>query len=358
MSGLARNRILLGDVRERLADVADGSIDCVITSPPYFQMRQYGHPAQLGLEPTIDAWVANLREMLRDLGRVLKPSGSVWLNLGDSYSRHTRSGAPAKSLLLGPERLSLKLLEDGWIVRNKVVWAKTNPLPSPVRDRLSGTWEVLYFLTRSGRYFFDLDAVRVPHRSTRPPKRQRQPGRVYPAPGAGAPSWGAAGGTGNRSLGEMNDRGEVGHPLGKNPGDVWPIGTASFRGPHFATFPRKLIEPPLLATCPEKACVGCGQPWRREPLRRLGRLAVRGELRQSCACESGWMPGLVLDPFLGVGTVALAAIKHRRDWLGIELNRDYATLAEQRIEAARVDGQDETSELSKRRPREPDGTQT
>jgi len=329
-----RNRILVGDVRERLADISAASVDCVITSPPYYQLRDYGNAAQLGLEATVDEWAEGLRGVLDKVGRVLKPTGVVWVNLGDSYSRHAKYGASNKSLLLGPERFSLKLIDDGWIVRNKVVWAKSNPLPSSVRDRLSSTWEVIYMLTREGTYFFDLDAVRIFHGSKRAPRREaRRVGHAYPALGAGAPSWGDTQ-SGNRALAEMNDRGEVGHPLGKNPGDVWEIGTASFRGAHFATFPVKLVDRPLLATCPEKVCAGCGRPWQREPMRRLGQLAVRGELRKSCACDRGWNPGLVLDPFIGTGTVALAAIAHQRDWLGIELNPDYATIAEQRIAAA------------------------
>ncbi len=331
-----RNVILIGDVRERLAAVPAASIDCVITSPPYYQLRNYGSEAQIGLEPTVDAWARTLRVVLREIGRVLKPTGVVWINLGDTHSRHVKHGAPSKSLLLGPERFALMAIEDGWVMRSKVVWAKTNPMPSSVRDRLSSTWEVVYMLTRQGRYFFDLDAIRIPHRSTRPPRPQPRLAEtiVYPAPGAGAPAWVTSG---NRALAEMNDRGEIGHPLGKNPGDVWQTGTASFRGAHFATFPAKLIERPLLSTCPERVCAGCGQPWEREPMRWLGQLAVHGEMSKRCDCDRGWKPGLVLDPFLGSGTVALAAIGHERDWLGVELNPDYAAIAERRIaEAANV----------------------
>lgn len=329
-----RNQILVGDVRERLPSIPAASVDCVITSPPYYQLRDYGDDAQLGLEATVDDWAEGLRRVLAEVGRVLKPTGTVWVNLGDSFSRHAKLGAPSKSLLLGPERFSLKLLDDGWIVRNKVVWAKSNPLPSSVRDRLSSTWEVVYMLTREGHYFFDLDVIRIPHRSTRAPRQEpRRAAHVYPAPGNGAPSWGDAQ-SGNRTLAEMNDRGEVGHPLGKNPGDVWETGTASFRGAHFATFPMKRIERPLLATCPERVCASCGRPWERGAMRRLGQLAVRGELCKSCGCDRGWKPGLVLDPFLGSGTVALAAIAHDRDWLGIELNPAYAAIAEQRVARA------------------------
>ena len=165
MSG-ARNRILIGDIRERLADVPAKSIDCVITSPPYFQLRDYGVKGQIGLEPSVEGWVDELRLALNGLKRVLKPTGSIWVNLGDTYSRHAKYGAPPKGLLLAPERFLLAMADDGWIVRNKVIWAKTNPMPHAVSDRLNNAYDVVYFLVRSTRYFFDLDAIRVPHRST------------------------------------------------------------------------------------------------------------------------------------------------------------------------------------------------
>jgi DNA modification methylase len=335
VNGPERNQILIGDVRDRLRQIPDGAIDCVITSPPYYQLRNYGSHEQIGLEGTVEEWAEVLRGVLADIGRVLKPSGSVWLNLGDSYSGHLGLGAPPKSLLLGPERVALALLDDGWLIRNKVVWAKRNPMPSSVRDRLSPTWEVLYLLTRSPRYFFDLDAIRVPHTS-------RQTGRpgvatpVYPPPGHGAPHWASEGKGGNKGLAALRDRGVVGHPLGKNPGDVWRLATASFRGQHFATFPRELVERPLLATCPERVCAGCGSPWESSK-RQLGGLAVRGQLVKRCPCDRGWRPGLVLDPFLGSGTVALVADAHRRDWLGIELNPVFAQLAKDRVKAARIE---------------------
>src|SRR5579862_2811295 len=148
MSDLVRNRILLGDVRERLADLPSSAIDCAITSPPYFQLRDYGVGGQLGLEPDVEGWVDEMRLALNGLVRVLKPTGSLWLNLGDTYSRHAAYGAPPKSLMLAPERLLLALLEDRWVVRNKVIWAKTNPMPHGVSDRLSNSYDFVYFLTR------------------------------------------------------------------------------------------------------------------------------------------------------------------------------------------------------------------
>jgi len=342
MKDLPRNTILLGDVLERLRGLPSATIDCVITSPPYFQLRDYGVTGQLGLEAHVDEWVTNQRAVFRGVARVLKPSGSLWLNLGDSYSRHHKYGAPPKGQLLAPERLVLALTADGWLVRNKVIWAKPNPMPASVGDRLNTTYEVVYFLVRSPRYFFDLDAVREPHRS----QGSRRGGSVV----ATRPAWaGPLAGT-QSGLQRSRPDGLPGHWLGKNPGDVWTIPTAGYRGAHFATFPPALVDKPLRATCPEAICMACGQPWRRQVrLRQLGekiadsrdrfvrRYPKRWEtLRQvgelaPCGCGAPTRPGLVLDPFFGSGTVGVVAQRHLRDWLGIELNPDYAALAWQRL---------------------------
>lgn len=339
MSALAlpRNTVLVGDARERLSELSDHCVDTVITSPPYVQLRDYQVKGQIGLEDSADAWVEQLRIVTREVARVLKPTGSMWLNLGDSYSRHIRTGSPPKSLLLAPERLALALIEDGWIIRNKVVWAKPNAMPASVHDRLACSWEVVYFLVRSRSYYFDLDAIRVPHRSasrsTRALRASR-PHAVYP-PSTVAPSWSGPLAGNNSGLAKLKARGLAGHPLGANPRDVWQLATANFHGDHFATFPARLVERPLLATCPERVCRRCGLPWLRDPVRTLGQLAVRGELRPGCHCRQGWRPGVVLDPFFGAGTVGLVAEANRRDWLGVELNPHFADLARRRIETER-----------------------
>jgi DNA modification methylase len=311
MRELPRNTILVGDAALRLRELPDASIDCAITSPPYFQLRNYQATDQIGLESHVDEWVAALRRVFGEVARVLKPTGVQWLNLGDSFSRHHRYGAPSKSLLLAPERLLLALAADGWIVRNKVIWAKTNPLPSAVTDRLALTYEVVYFLTRSPRYFFDLNAIREPFR-TSDAQRARPPLNL-------SPSW-----TGTLdatlALRRKPVAGRPGHPLGKNPGDVWQIATRGYKGAHFATFPEALVRRPLLATCPQAVCDACGQPWQR----RDGHL-------EACACGAPTQPGVVLDPFFGSGTVGVAAKKHGRDWIGIELNPAYVRLAEARL---------------------------
>ncbi len=327
---LPRNVVLVGDVRQRLAEMPAASVDCVMTSPPYFQLRNYGSPEQIGLEANVEAWADELRLVMRDIARVLKPGGSVWLNVGDSYSRHTRYGTPSKSLLLGPERLLVALSDDGWIVRNRVAWVKRNTMPTSVEDRLACTWETVYLLVRSRRYFFDLDAIRVPHRSApRAPYRTVPEG--YPPKGVMPDGWGGPLAGSNTGLASLKARGLVGHPLGKNPGDVWTTAVSNFRGEHFATFPTSLVTRPLLASCPERVCRTCGQPWQRPPSRNR-----RRALQPTCTCKRAWRAGLVLDPFFGAGTVGLVAEQYGRDWLGIELNPAFAAIAKRRITAART----------------------
>lgn len=321
------NRILVGDARERLSGLPEGLVDCVVTSPPYFRLRNYQHAGQLGLEAHVDQWVEELRRVMQELHRVLVPSGSVWLNLGDCYGTG-REGAAAKSLLLGPERLAFALLADGWIVRNKIVWAKRNPMPNPARDRFSCTWEVIYLLVRERCYFFDLDAIRLPHTTRSPDPKTSSSAWSVPE------EWRVTT-SAHTGLGALKASGRVGHPLGKNPGDVWRLSTASYRGAHHAVFPLALVERPIRAGCPERRCQHCRLPWTRQTIRKLGHLAVRGELRPSCRCHAAWEPGLVLDPFIGSGTTALAAERLGRSWLGIELNPAFADLAKERIVAAR-----------------------
>ncbi len=326
---LPRGEVLVGDARAELQQLPDASVDMVLTSPPYFRLRDYAVTGQLGLEPTVDDWVAGLRDVAREVARVLVPTGSFWLNVGDTYSTGERDGAARKSLLLGPERLSLALLEDGWRLRNKIVWQKANTMPSSVTDRLTCSWEALYVFVRADRYFFDLDAIRAPHTS-KPPKRQRpRLIRTKRAQWLGPNTDDATG------LARMKASGRVGHPLGKNPGDVWRIPASNYRGSHHATFPVALAELAIRAGCPERRCTVCRAPYRRPVHRQIvqgiGETAVRGALTPQCDCDANTEPGIVLDPFFGAGTTALGAIENRRDWLGIELSPHFAREARDRI---------------------------
>lgn len=326
MSG-PRNQILTGDAVTRLRQLGEGSIDCIVTSPPYFRLRNYGHDDQIGLEGHIDSWVENLRTVLKEAKRVLVPTGTVWLNLGDSYSTHAREGSARKSLLMAPERLTLALSQDGWIIRNKVIWAKTNTIPTSVTDRLATKHEVIYLLARSVKYYFDLDSVREPH--TSPPPKPRSVTKS-----TRRPDWLGPNSDGDQGLTALHAAGLRGHPLGKNPGDVWHLPVSGYRGAHFATFPATLAKRMVLAGTPEARCTSCRTAYER-PLRRLGAVATRLALQPMCRCDAPAEPGLALDPFLGSGTTAIAAEGLGRDWLGIEINSDYVTLAEERIQGER-----------------------
>ncbi len=324
MTELPRNQIMVGDARQVLAGLPAESVDCVVFSPPYFLLRNYsGGSAELGTEDHVDEYVDRLAQVMDEIARVLKPTGSAWVNLADTYSRGRRYGAPAKSLLLAPQRFAVKVAGSGWIVRNVVVWAKPNAMPSSVTDRLAASWEHVFLLTRQRDAYFDLDAIREPHRST-PARARRMPRGKYTGPRQWA---GPLASGDNGGLGKAKLAGQAGHPLGRNPRDVWSIPTGGYRGAHWATYPTRLIERPIAATCPERTCITCGQPWVRE--RRRDRI---GDLQPACACNSDWQPGVVLDPFMGAGTTAIVARRLDRDWLGIELNPGFADTATDRLE--------------------------
>lgn len=332
---LPRGEVLIGDALTMLRTLPSASVDMVLTSPPYFRLRDYGREGQIGLEPHVGDWVRQLLPVMQELRRVLRPTGSLWLNLGDTYATHPREGAARKSLLLGPERLALAMVADGWVLRNKIVWAKTNPRPTSVPDRLACTWEPVYLFAAGPKAFFDLDAIRQPHR-TRSPRGGKRGGHR-----SGAARRQYLGPNSDRlgGLTTLKAQGRVGHPLGKNPGDVWQLATGGLRiGHHPAVFPPGLAERAILAGCPERRCTICRIAYRRL-VRRIGATAVRGALRRQCTCPgTDSEPGVVLDPFLGAGTTALAAETLGRDWVGIELNPEYAALTVERLRQARAGG--------------------
>lgn len=317
-----RNTVLEGDALEVLRTLATASVECVVTSPPYFNARHYHAGRQeLGQEGHIDQWVKSLQAVSREIARVLVPTGSYWLNVGDLYSRHERLGAPPKSLLLSPERLAQALLADGWIVRNRVAWVKTTPLPSPVADRLTGGWEYVFHLVRQRDYFYDLDAIRIPLVTKRPSRSLAK----IPATALGRLA------NTRHGLDRMAREGRAGHPLGRNPTDVWTLPPGRSVGGHFATFPEALVRNPILATTPAKVCTNCARPWRRSR-RHVMFLAGKPQPRPlvPCGCKTATRPGLVLDTFAGSGTTLKVARDLGRDALGIELHQGYAALARER----------------------------
>lgn len=272
-----------GDNRTVLAEWPAESVDCVVTSPPYFGLRSYlpdEHPLkdrEIGLEATVDAYIGDLVSVFRAVRRVLKRTGSLWVNLGDGYSRD-------KELLGVPWRAALALQSDGWVLRRDVVWEKPNASPEPVKDRPTTSHEYLFMLTRQPRgYHFDIDAVRVPW--VQRPHDIRRAAEKHP----GYAGKNADGGQSKGIKGQP-----VGDPSkGRNIRSVWTVPTSNYRGAHFAPFPVRLIEPCIKASCPPG--------------------------------------GLVLDPFAGTGTVGIAAAALGRRAALIDLNPEYVRMAIERL---------------------------
>lgn len=302
--------IMIGDARDLIHDITEETIDCVMTSPPYWGLRDYGHNDQIGTEATPDAYLENLINLFIDIKDRLKDSGNCFVNLGDTYYNGSQSAGdkvqgnsefnknrpsreatktpsrssldyPCKSLCMIPERFAIGMIERGWILRNKVIWHKSNPMPESVTDRLTKTYEVVYHFVKSQKYFYDLDAIREPLKES---SLKRMSQDVESQKGSLRGEGGSY-----KTNGSMK---AVCHPNGKNPGDVWTIGTKPYSGAHFAVYPLELVRRPVLAGCP----VG----------------------------------GVVLDPFGGSGTTAEFCRKNQRDCITFELNPEYEPLIKER----------------------------
>jgi len=297
--------ILIGDNRDTLPTLPEKSVQTVVTSPPYYGLRDYGNDGQIGLEPTPDEYVAALVDVFREVRRVLRDDGTLWLNLGDSYASNPASGGEQSSKMTGgehkrtpsigyrrpanlkpkdligiPWRVAFALQADGWYLRQDIIWHKPNPMPESVTDRCTKAHEYLFLLSKSARYYYDADAV-------------REGDQVYTRKAGGyhndigtKPKGGEY-----RNKGGIADKDTT--TVGRNRRSVWTIATQPYSGAHFATFPPKLIEPCILA---------------------------------------GSRPGdTVLDPFGGSGTTAGVALEHDRDAILCELSEEYAALIPDRI---------------------------
>lgn len=301
-------RVLEGSCLDRLRELADGTVQCCITSPPYFGLRDYGVDGQLGLERTPCEYVAALVGAFREVRRVLRDDGTLWLNLGDSYNadgrkgrahmgigknngysawvNKTMEGTKPKDLLMVPAMVALALRADGWYLRSEIIWAKPNPMPESVRDRPTSAHEKVFLLSKRPAYFYDAEAV-----------RERDAGQdharsVLTDEASLEPSGGLR--NGHRGIRTIEGR----NGSGRSKRNVWEIATQPYSEAHFATFPPKLVEPMVLA-----------------------------------GSRSG---DTVLDPFAGAGTVGVVCAWHCRDFVGVELNPNYAEMARRRIAA---DGQ-------------------
>lgn len=309
-----RWEILQGDVRETLRALPEKTVQTCVTSPPYFGLRDYGVDGQIGLEPTPAEYVEQMVQVFREVRRVLRDDGTLWLNLGDSYARtggtdknitstgkvgntlktldmlpdrkqRAPDGLKDKDLIGIPWRVAFALQADGWYLRQDIIWHKPNPMPESVRDRCTKAHEYVFLLSKSERYYWDAEAMQEPAV------------RAGDVPGGkGHYIQHSAGGHNKDGLAACGQK-----PVAetRNRRSVWTVATRPYKAAHFATFPPALIEPCILAGAP--------------------------------------FDGLVLDPFTGSGTTAAVALQHGRRFVGCELNPDYIKLAEARIAAAEAE---------------------
>jgi len=307
-----------GDCLSVLKTMKQESVHCCVTSPPYWGLRDYGVEDQLGLEKTPEEYVSKLVDVFREVKRVLRDDGTLWLNLGDSYAQGGGVGCSKSSTLTGgggkyrtgskleamdqinakskarkapkgfkpkdlvgiPWRVAFALQADGWYLRQDIIWHKPNPMPESVRDRCTKSHEYIFLLSKKPKYYFDFKAIQEPA------KYPDGPGNKKPHSKTNA--------NGSIELRTRANLSTIGGRLTRNRRSVWTVTTKPFRGAHFATFPIDLIEPCILAGCPEK--------------------------------------GIVLDPFSGAGTTSLVSNKLNRDSIGIELNQEYIEIAQKRIQ--------------------------
>ena len=378
--------VICGSVFDKLPEIPTGSVNCCVTSPPYWGLRDYGVDGQLGLEKTPEEYIAKMVAVFREVWRVLQDDGTLWLNLGDSYvgsgkggggcfenmcesrRRDTsimprqNKGVPGlkpKDLCGIPWRVALALQADGWYLRQDIIWSKPNPMPESVRDRCTKAHEYIFLMSKKPRYFYDAEAI-------------REGEQVYTRKAGGYK-------THKEQMidGYSPFKGKGGFAdcdittVGRNKRSVWTVTTKPYSEAHFATFPPDLILPCILAGCPAQVCKKCGEP-RRRIIERIGG-PPKGDHRKNadfnttcktahktgtvagsalseiyakygypenkttgwtdCNCSAGFDGGIVLDPFMGSGTVGLVAYQNNRHYIGIELNPEYCKLG--RIEAER-----------------------
>lgn len=300
-------RFLLGDALEQLRTMPPESVHTCVTSPPYYNLRDYGAAGQIGNEASVEEYINTLVEVFREVRRILRHDGTMWVNIGDSYATRSGSQPPTntrnscghtakktptgykyKDMIGVPWLLAFALRADGWYLRQDIIWNKPNCMPEAVKDRCTKSHEYLFLLAKSERYYFDAQAIREPATSEK--------GNARTFRGGGAYTGGRA--HDNSAQVKRESHGNVENPTGRrNKRDVWTISTTGFRGAHFAVFPEKLVEPCILAGCPAG--------------------------------------GVVLDPFMGSGTTGVVAKRLGRDFVGVEINPEYVKMAAARIAEAK-----------------------
>lgn len=367
---MKRNTIEAMDVLEYLARLSDESVNCVVTSPPYFSMRDYGVEGQIGLEETPQAYLARMVAVFREVRRVLRSDGVAFVNMGDSYAGSTQGGSDRsyvdggkdrlrkqvqalkhiksnyfgfkpKDLMMIPARVAIALQDDGWYLRSDIIWHKPNPIPESARDRPTSAHEHVFMLTRAATYWSDMDAVRQQASPTSHGGGQLHDARK----------------TQQLTPGQNKGLATARASRRRNLRNVWSINSIGTKHAHFATFPPALVERCVLIGAPVKTCAECGAGWLRLVEKAFVQTGTKrnhisgGDFGQgwegiprgmvqvetkgfspSCQCASqDTQPGIVLDPFMGIGTTALVARHLGRHFIGCDLNPDYVALANDRL---------------------------
>jgi len=390
------NKIYNGNAQEVLKNFPDESINCVMTSPPYWALRDYGIKGQLGLEKTFQEYINKLCDIFDDVKRVLRKDGTCWVNLGDTYysisggkfmndnlgskdrnelkglatGNELKSGdeLEQKNLCNIPARFSIEMQNRGWVLRNVIIWHKPNCMPSSVDDRFTVDFEYLFFFVKNRRYWFETQ--REPHKEISIERACRARTSNKLKEGQYSISYLGENVGYDDMEGKLN-RGELRgvHKDGRNKRTVWTITTKPFSESHFATFPVELCETPIKSGCPEFICNKCGKPresiidsserTNTRPGDDVGNCKSGTEIdpnkglhnsdlskyRQSiiykkigltdCGCNAGFSSGIVLDPFAGAGTALLVAKRLGRSYVGIDLNPEYCKIAEDSIKSDR-----------------------
>ena len=365
--------------------LADKSVHTIVTSPPYYVLRDYGVDEQIGLEQTPDEYIANLVAVFRECKRILRDDGTLWVVIGDSYAsngkvgqtddatqwrkgalengkrsrgRGAGNGIKTKDLIGIPWMLAFALRADGWYLRQDIIWAKPNPMPESVKDRCTKSHEYIFLLSKSAKYYYDNEAVKEVATGYEGRKDTKYKGGPKDMAGGAHDRWPNSlqtGRTGELHSGYLNPDGSLrvgmkdGVPA-RNRRDVWTVPTKPYKGAHYATFNPELIKPCILAGAPETCCANCGAPYERivdikrgvrddagrthsTEEQRNGKTPVpeRGwqserttsGYRPTCDCNAGTSSGIVFDPFVGSGTTVATAIQLGRKGIGIDLSFKY-----------------------------------
>lgn len=314
-------QLVHGEAGSKLQVFPDNYFQCGVTSPPYWQQRDYNERNQMGREETPEEYVANLVKIMREVKRVLRPDGIFWLNIGDTYAQKKIGNIKPRDLVGIPWLVAFALRDDGWYLRDDIIWAKTNPQPESVKNRTIRSHENIFMLTKSPNYYYDNEAIQEPQKEISI-KRAFSVNKVASRKDFKNPNYKISGEAQDRTYKKMRAEVEAGKEMMRNKWSIWTGSSSNYKGKHFATFPEWLVKPCILAGVSQKGCCPkCKKPWQKK--------------RWEADCECGeqsreecW----VLDPFCGTSTTGVVSLKYRANFVGIDVSEKYVKISRQRLE--------------------------